>query len=204
MRAILVHGYNVRDGGAGTTDGLRPLLEAAGYEVLEFDTGWRGLFMVRFGNAKRARRLARMIREGDLLIGHSDGCNLINLASWCLANSSRPTPKFVVYINPALDRDTQLAPQIHRALVCHTPSDDVVKMAKLLPFHNWGDMGACGYSEKDPGKTDTRYVNLSHESMGVANAGHSGVLHGSNKNLLCERILRFVCRSESWKRSRSI
>ena len=204
MRAILVHGYNVRDGGAGTTGGLRPILEAVGYEVLEFNTGWRGLFMVRFGSAKRARRLARMIREGDLLIGHSDGCNLINLASWCLANGSKPTPKFVAYINPALDRDAQLAPQIHRALVCYTHSDSVVKVAKLLPFHNWGDMGAHGYAEKDPSKTDSRYVNLSHESMGVSNAGHSGALHGHNKNLLGERILRFVRSSEFWKRSQAV
>ena len=189
LRAILVHGYNVKDGGAGTTDALRPLFEAAGYEVLEFDTGWRGLFMVRFGNAKRARRLARMIKPGDLLIGHSDGCNLINLASWNLANGSRPTPKLVAYVNPALDRDTQLAPQIDGAIVCHTPSDNVVKVAKLLPFHNWGSMGAYGYAEKDPSKTDVRYLNASHESMGVENSGHSGVLKGSNKDLLVKRHL---------------
>lgn len=186
-RAILVHGYNVSDGGAGTTGGLRSELEEAGYEVLEFSTGWRGLFMVRFGNEKRAQELALIMREGDLLVGHSDGCNLINMATWFLEENYMVPPSVVVaYVNPALDRDAELAPRVRAAAVYHTNSDWVVKLARILPFHNWGDMGAHGY-EGD----DARYKNVCHGSLGVKGAGHSGLLHEPNKDALLEHLVRF-------------
>lgn len=172
-RVILVHGFNVRDGGKGTTDGLRSHFEGEGFEVSEFDTGWRGLAGVRFGNAKRARRLARMIQPGDLLVGHSDGCNLINLASWHLSGSEQPKPAAVVYLNPALDHDTQLAPQVVEALVFHTHSDRIVQIASWLRFHPWGDMGRVGYHD-EPVYHDSRYNNTAYEHMGIKCPGHSG------------------------------
>lgn len=173
-RVILVHGFNVKDGGAGTTDGLRPHFAREGFKVLEFDTGWRFLAGVRFGNAKRARRLARMIQPGDLLVGHSDGCNLINLASWHLSGSGSAKPAAAIYLNPALDRDAQLAPQVKGALVFHTPSDRVVAFARKLPWHPWGDMGRVGYVEKNAVYQDGRYHNISYEHLGIPGAGHSG------------------------------
>ena len=172
---ILVHGFNVKDGGKGTTDGLRSHFEDEGFEVLEFDTGWRFLAGVRWGNAKRARRLARMIKPGDILVGHSDGCNLINLASWHLSGSAEKKPATVVYLNPALDRDTQLAPQILGALVFSTMSDRVVQLASWLSFHPWGDMGRVGYSEGSA-FNDSRYVNVTYEHLGIMKPGHSGAL----------------------------
>lgn len=172
-RVILVHGFNVRDEGKGTTDGLRPYFEGAGFTVAEFDTGWRGLAGVRWGNAKRGRRLARMIRNGDLLVGHSDGCNLINLASWHLSGSSLRKPAAVIYLNPALDRDTQLAPQIVGALVFATRSDRIVQIASWLRWHPWGDMGRVGYIDK-PIYHDPRYTNTDYEHLGIQQAGHSG------------------------------
>jgi len=172
-RVILVHGYNVRDEGKGSTDGLRSHFEGAGFTVIEFDTGWRGLAGVRWGNAKRARRLARMIRPGDLLVGHSDGCNIINLASWHLSGSSLKKPAAVVYLNPALDRDTQLAPQIVGALVFATRTDRIVQIASWLRWHPWGDMGRVGYRDK-PIYQDGRYTNTAYEHLGILRAGHSG------------------------------
>jgi len=172
-RVLLVHGFNVRDGGKGSTDGLRSHFEGEGFAVAEFDTGWRFLAGVRWGNAKRARRLARMIRPGDLLVGHSDGCNIINLASWHLSGSSLKKPVAVIYLNPALDRDTQLAPQIVGALVFATRSDRIVQIASWLRWHPWGDMGRVGYRDA-PVYQDPRYRNTFYEHLGIKKAGHSG------------------------------
>ena len=172
-RVILVHGFNVKDGGKGTTDGLRPYFEAKGFTVLEFDTGWRFLAGVRFGNGKRARRLARMIRPGDILVGHSDGCNLINLASWH-QSGAKGKPVACIYLNPALDRDTQLAPQVSAALVFYTRTDKIVAVANWLRFHPWGDMGRVGYIEKNQVYLDGRYHNIEYEHIGIEKAGHSG------------------------------
>lgn len=179
-RVGLVHGFNVRDNGAGTTDTLRAHYEAEGFEVYEFDTGWRGLAMVRFGNAKRARKLAAMMQPGDILIGHSDGCNLIDQAAWNRADSDPPEPAAVIYYNPALDVDAPLAPQVKGALVFHTDSDWVVKIAARLKWHPWGQMGATGYDEREQSRYDGRYRNTSYEHLGLHKLGHSGAFKDSN------------------------
>jgi len=168
-RVILVHGFNVRDNGKGTTDGLRIYFESEGFEVIEFDTGWRGLAGVRLGNKRRARKLAKMAQSGDVLIGHSDGCNLINMACWNLFDDDDVLPACVVYLNPALNNSTCLAPGVEGALVFHTPSDWVVSIARFLPFHPWGNMGNTGYQGED-----TRYMNCAYEHLGIKSPGHSG------------------------------
>ena len=190
-RAILVHGYNVKDGGAGTTGRLKRELEIRGFKVVQFSPGWRGLLRVRFGNAKLAAKLASMIRPGDVLIGHSDGCNLVNQACWLLSDMVTPPQVDCVYCNPALDIDTPLAPQVKKALVMHSMSDRVVYISKWLVFHRWGQMGRIGY--KDNLNHDTRYVNCTYESIGVPYPGHSGVFSkiGWRASLL-NRIEKFL------------
>lgn len=192
-RVVLCHGFNVKDQGQGTTDTLRPHFEAEGFEVLEFDTGWRGLLGVRFGNAKRAQKLARLIEPGDILVGHSDGCNLINQAAWKYAASAKACPFCVVYFNPALDTDTDLAPQVKGALVFYTDSDRVVQIAAALPWHPWGAMGRVGYKPADEAWRDTRYENCAYEHLGIHKVGHSGVFkHPGPRERVFVRIELFL------------
>ncbi len=153
-RAILVHGFNVSDGGAGTIDRLAPYVRARSIQPVGFDYGWTGLLGVRFATWKRARELAAMSRFGDAAIGHSNGCNLIIEAAWRGAQFRR-----VVFINPALDSDAPLPPSIQSAHVWHSPSDLPVRFAKFLWFHPWGDMGAKGFTGDDP-----RYINHDKEN----------------------------------------
>jgi hypothetical protein len=153
-RAILVHGFNVRDGGAGSIDKLEPYLLFAGFDVAQFDYGWIGLLGARFGTRKHARRLAAMTEPDDVAIGHSNGCNVIVEAAWRGARFAH-----VVFINPALDADTALPPQIKRADVWHSPSDRAVRFARFLWFHPWGQMGATGYTG-----TDKRFRNFDKQN----------------------------------------
>ena len=180
-RVILVHGFNVSDGGKGSTDKLRPGLEAQGLEVCEFDTHWRrglirDLISVRLDNDKRARRLARSILPGDLLIGHSNGCDLIDRANWYLACMAAPPAVACMYLNAALDRDAPLAPQVLSTWVFHTQSDRVVGLARRLIGSRWGSMGRDGYHPQKGDEFDTRYTNLTYEHHGLQDMGHSGVL----------------------------
>lgn len=194
-RAGLVHGWNVGDQGQGTTGGLRPHLERAGYQVFEYNTGWRFLSGIRFGHERRAKRLARMIQPGDLLIGHSDGCNIINRACWHLAASGEHKPAAVVYLNPALDRDTQLAPQVQGALVFHTRSDNVLWLAQKLPLHPWGGMGRYGYRENNPTYQDSRYNNIAYEHLAIDAPGHSGAFKKPEYLLRIHNYIRLFTQS---------
>jgi hypothetical protein len=153
-RAILVHGFNVRDKGAGSIDKLGSYLEARAFRIQQFDYGWLFLLGVRMKTRKHARRLAAMSQPGDVAVGHSNGCNLIVEAAWRGARFKR-----VVFINPALDADTPLPPQIDRCDVWHSPSDQAVRFARFLWFHPWGNMGAIGYVGNSK-----RYRNFNKET----------------------------------------
>lgn len=176
QRIILVHGFNVADGGKGTTGRLGDLYgkEFNKYEIVEFSTGWRGLLGVRFKNKRRAQQLANIIKPCDILVGHSDGCNLLDQALHELS-SFHPAKVNLVYFNPALDRDTALAKIVDRCIVFHTETDNVVWISKWLAFHPWGEMGKKGYKSTKPCLHDSRYLNMSYETLGFHGLGHSGV-----------------------------
>ena len=181
-RVILVHGFNVADGGKQTIGRLKPYIRERwpDAEIVEFTTDWkRGLFRdlitVRFRNGKRAKKLASIIREGDLLIGHSNGCALLSRALWDLASLCKCPQVDVAFFNPALDKDTPLAPQVSKCWVFWTPTDETVGVAKKLLFHEWGEMGKTGYVEAQRHKVDSRYTNCNYEEMGFPHLEHSGV-----------------------------
>jgi len=170
-RVILVHGFNVRDKGADTIDRLRPYFEDRGYEVIEAIEGFRFLIGVRLFNGRRAKKLASMIQPGDVLIGHSDGCNIITMACKLLAkrggfpHMSLPC----VFYNPALDKDTWQHATVKKVLVFHTRSDKPVLFSKFLPFHNWGEQGRIGYF----GPQWYLHKNVEYDRLGFPGLEHS-------------------------------
>lgn len=164
--AILVHGF-ADFNGVSTTDLLRPHLETEGYRVIEFDYGFTGLLGVRFLNDRRSKELTSLVsNERCIAIGHSNGCAIINGATWYGAQFSQ-----CVYLNPALDPDTIVAPQVERVHVYHSPSDLPVKVAKFFYRHPWGEMGAEGFRGQDQ-----RYVNYNVETgFAQSSKGHLGL-----------------------------
>lgn len=184
-RVILVHGFNVSDGGAGTTDRFRAHYEREGFEVIEFDTHWqrgilRDLFSVRFDNVKRAQKLARLVHPGDVLVGHSNGCTIIHLMTWLIASLSCDAVTkqmlcslILIYHNPALDADAPAALNVKGRYVFHSASDGVVHLASLLYRSNWGRMGQIGYVETDYEKIDGVTQNISYDHLGIFGAHHS-------------------------------
>lgn len=160
----LIHGFNVRDGGAKTTDLLGPLYRKAGFRVKELDYGFTGLLRTKMCNRPVAKVLATTLIPGSLIVGHSNGCALI----WRMARAGAKFDRAVL-INPALDRRKTIdgAASVH---VWHSPSDLATHMARLIPFSKWGNQGQVGYVGEDE-----RYRNFNEDHIVNKRVGHSGV-----------------------------
>ena len=169
MRFVLVHGFNVKDGGARTVDQLVPYLEFAGHEVDkdEGDYGFFNIWMVRFKRSKLRKRvmhrLAIAFEKADVIITHSNGANFTTQALDLLDAKFNNT-KLVIHISPALDRDTEIPNAVRQQLVMFTPHDKAVRLSSWLWFHPWGRMGAKGYKGED-----NRNTNLKDDTI----KGHS-------------------------------
>jgi hypothetical protein len=158
----LVHGFNIRNGGSKTTDKLRPYLEKEGYRVDDQDYGYFSLLKVRYLNDNVARDIAEDVKEGDIGIGHSNGCEILTET----ADYGAPF-RGLVFINPALDVDRTIRNHHLRWVhVYYNPDDSAVWWAERLWFHPWGQMGRVGYWGKDK-----RYKNYNCSQYGVV--GHS-------------------------------
>lgn len=171
-KVILVHGFNVKDNGKGTTGKLAQRLPLEG-KPCQFRYGWKGLLGVRLFNGLLARLLSDMTSDGAVGIGHSNGCAILHRA----AAAGAPF-RHLILINPALDNDAEFAPGIERIDVLYNPTDPWVAAARWLPHHPWGDMGRHGYSGHDP-----RVRNFDTQAL-LGAAGHSGVFDETHVDAL--------------------
>ncbi len=159
MKVVLVHGFNVRDGGKHSIDQLEPFIKETGHvvDVDEGDYGYFNIWMIRFSRSKTRRRvihrLANTFESADVIITHSNGANFTHQALDLLAPSHNNT-KLVIHISPALDTDAEIPQATKHQLVMHTPHDKAVKASSWLWFHPWGRMGAKGYTGSDNRNTN--------------------------------------------------
>ncbi|MEJ1402648.1 MAG: hypothetical protein RPU73_02030 [Candidatus Sedimenticola sp. (ex Thyasira tokunagai)] len=159
-RVILVHGFNVADGGKKTIDRLIPCLIERRRHVVQYDYGYRFLLGVRLRSKEDARGLMDIYRPGDIVIGHSNGAHLIALA----IEMGMPV-KRAIMIHPALNKDWRppYDHPIEEIHVYYSGKDVATWMAKFLPFHKWGAMGTVG-----PTSADSRLIGHQEEQS------HSG------------------------------
>ncbi len=150
---IMLHGFNVRDGGFGTVERLKPLLIGRADKIVALRYGYFGLLSVYKLNEGVAERLNRLIdlavHEGYqkvTVIGHSNGCAIMHRAA--VSREVKRTNIRYIYINPALRRDAIPPSNILNELhVLYSHEDRAVKMTKFIPKRlrkNWGQMGRAG------------------------------------------------------------
>jgi len=146
---ILIHGFNVWDGGAASVGNLRPFFSVNSV-CLMLRYGHFGLLETRFKNKKIAKRLHKAVTSAHkygfkvVVVGHSNGCAIIHTA----VKKYKTVIDKVVYINPALKKDLEPGDSVAAMDVWHSPSDKAVRWSKWLPASNarpWGEMGAVGY-----------------------------------------------------------
>lgn len=171
----ILHGWNVRDGGAGTIDRVKDY--AAGRNVVIHDLDYapdfqrnliikgmdlRWLFGLRKTNARAVADILPQIEQfpGMVLIGHSNGCLVLHE----LVKAGAPIGA-AVCLQPALRRDTEW-PEDLPVLCTYSKRDYIVRYGArwwgrfasvAKPWrdrHGWGAAGYYGFD--DPSKTKWR------------------------------------------------
>lgn len=167
---ILCRGFNEPDIDRAVIDNLKPFLK--NHKIQDANYGDFKFIGVRFFNDNVSGVVAGMAIADSIGVGHSNGCAILVRAAARTNNIKR-----LIFINPALDRDTVFPASLERIDVFHNQYDFVVTASRLLRFHEWGDMGNVGYKG-----CDKRVHN--HETATLFNAvGHSGVLTHQSRRL---------------------
>jgi len=127
-RAILIHGMNVIDLGAGSIDLVKHYLYSKGHTPFEFEYGWLGLLGVRFGNKAIAEKLMQIYQEGDVVIAHSNGCAITARA----IDMGLPV-EHCIFIHPALQPEWEPLEnsKVKRIDVYYSEHDKVGRLAAL-------------------------------------------------------------------------
>jgi len=150
IKAFFVHGFNVKDNGAGSMGKLLPYYADAGMATEMVSYGHFNLFEPRWENGAVAEDLNSRIGNAKsdgyktIVVGHSNGCAITQIAALLGA----PIDK-CVFISAALDSNTEFPPNVGAVDVWHSRKDWVLRLAKLLPRHKWGDMGRIGATRYD-------------------------------------------------------
>lgn len=192
---VLVHGYNVEDGGKKTVQTMaRHFKSISQGVVFNWDYGHFNLMNVLFKNKKVAKRIKEYVNriatgKSHYGVGHSNGCAI-------LVESARQGARFdkLLLINPALKADTVFPDNIGKILVVHTNNDtptnvasilDRVPLLCLLIPNAWGAMGKIGYTG-----TDKRVTNF---NMTSELKGHSDFF----KNEELKTLMTYAVLNES-------
>lgn len=148
MRIVLVHGFNVADGGERTVDRLAPFLIDAGHDVDkdEADYGLFSLWMVRFRKHSAIVRIAKALQKADAVITHSNGANYAMKALKFVSGRKL----VVIHLSPAVNRKASFPEAVKRAIVYFTRTDFWVWLSGFIPLHPWGRMGYAGAKTTDP------------------------------------------------------
>lgn len=181
MKIVLIHGFNVKDGGENTVDKLAPYLIKAGHyvEIDEADYGYYKLWMVRFRKHSAVCRIARALETADAVVDHSNGANYEYMALKLLQHQDR---KFkVVRLSPALNRRTAAPDNVTKCTVFFTRSDFWVWLSGLLPTHPWGQQGIFGYKGNDQRMRNWDMTDLVK--------GHSGYFSDENIEFIAKEVL---------------
>lgn len=168
MKIHLIHGIHTSEGN-DTIEKLVPFLkQETGLDVLYHRYGYALALTTNLLNPSRAKKIAKQMSDGDIAIGHSNGCAIIyrimqekNLSGICL-------------INPALEKDITFPNSLLKWIHVHYNEDDgAVPLTEIPIFgktflmppifmdRNWGEMGKYGYQ----GKPDPRVWNFDNKRL---------------------------------------
>jgi hypothetical protein len=148
LRVHLVHGIHTE--GATPIKGLVPFLVSAGFDVAYPDYGFILGIETRIVNPIIRGALLPYIANGDVLIGHSNGCAI----AYDLLNAGAPACA-AVFVNAALEQTITRPAGVRFIDVYFNRGDEITEAAKLAEQLGivdpvWGEMGHAGYSGNDP------------------------------------------------------
>lgn len=170
----LIHGFNEdHENQSPAIAMLAPLLEREGHRVMVHDYGQLHLLETT-ANDNLARLIYSSVRDGDVLVGFSNGAAIIAE----LEDMMVRVPN-IVLIQPALRNDWVPNAYCNEVTVFWNPGDKATiagkwyrRLVNLMPWnwgagaHKWGAMGHTGYVGND-----SRYTQFNTADHGVR--GHS-------------------------------
>ena len=174
MKCHLIHGIHTSPNSRRLLS-MRDDIEAgSGIETVYHEYGDIWAINTWWKNPRIAKRLLPEVKEGDVLVGHSNGCaigmRMLRLGAPAVG---------LVCLNGALDSNITLPPQLKFMHVYYNSGDGVVGLTRTpvvrLSFDAlWGTIGCSGYLGKDErvwqldcGKADDGMPDL---------AGHSSII----------------------------
>lgn len=142
----VIHGIHTSEGTKSTSAYLIPNLERNGYTIKVHEYGYVLGMLTRFQNPGTAKRIAPLIKDGDIILAHSNGAYI----TWLMLKDFNIKPSLVIFLQPALDKDIVFPKGNYKVNVFWNEEDKAVWFAKLLPFHHpFGEMGRQGYIGED-------------------------------------------------------
>lgn len=155
----IIHGIHSSEGKKSTPASLVPDLIDRRYKVRVHDYGYAMALTSRYKNPKRAEKIAPLIQDGDIIIGHSNGCHIASLIVGLGVKVEG-----LVMLQPALDKDWKYPDGDYWINVFHNKNDRVTWLARFWPFgHPYGSQGTYGH------KGDQRSKN--YNTLRLCNAG---------------------------------
>lgn len=171
MRVHVIHG--IRTAGASQAPrALLPYLAQSYSDVVYVDYGYLPSIGSRQVNEFIVGALLDYMNEGDLFVGHSNGCAIGHELAKAGALFHG-----MVFINAALEPDIELMPYVKWVDVYYNAGDEITEAAQIaadlhLEDAVWGEMGHSGYSGNDPRITN---VNCGANPPLPVVAGHSDI-----------------------------
>ncbi len=178
-RILIVHGIHTNDN-AAWMDYMVSAFRDAGWDASKWTYGYAYALLTRFQNPGRAKKLAAMVRPGDIVLGHSNGACI----TWMAAELGAPMGGAIL-LNPALDTDKVLARQVPWVDLYANRYDEAVPLASLFVGHPWGPQGAEGITIED-----ARYRTVWTDSEPPMVRGHSAILAPEVITLWTAKIIR--------------
>lgn len=113
--------------------------------------------LIKIANWRAVDEIAERIKTGDTLVMHSNGGPVGYKAAQRAIEAGR-VPKAMVFIAPAMRRDTRFIEGDYRVLCIYNPGDWVVELGRVWArlfeaetgiAHGWGSAGRLGFTTND-------------------------------------------------------
>lgn len=171
MTIFFVHGIHTDDSDNVTAKLAPAFRQVCDEEVMVWKYGYALALttgLTDFLNGRRAAKLAKLIKLGDSIVAHSNGCAI----AWLLQGEHVPLDRLIL-VQPALD-SWRTFDNVRKVLVLRNDEDEVVGASTLGFCSAWGDMGKRGYT----GTLDNveQWDTKAPPHLLPPYAGHSGIV----------------------------
>ena len=168
--AILVHGAGVFLGNSRLFNLYTPL-KNKGFAVNRFRYGYVFVLTSFVRNIFAAKKLGKIIKENNIIIGHSNGCLVADMA---IKHAASYGGTSLICLAPALDTQHVFDWRWKDITIIRSPGD-YTSLAEYIPLHPWGAMMRDGILNRE---TEKREHQMTIQDITDDNKryGHGGFL----------------------------